>query len=414
MSLRTTLFVLLAVLMLSLIGAQWWLSQRQSTLLADALARTAFSVSSDTVSVLLFGNDGEGGPLASAQVFDMSLEQQGRDGAILLSGENWQQRVGIPREGLDAAIKAWHQRQYVFNAIIATLALIAAAALAYGFARPLQRLQRAAQQVAGGELGVQVEPGASAPQELRATVAAFHQMSRELAKLDADNQELRAHEAANELTDLARGLAHTLRNPLNTLGLTLDEMSRADLAGDRREQLAAMARRQIQQIDHWLRALLDVTQHDNQPLLQLDCAVLAQEVVQEFADRYPAIELDCPSPAPQLCGHAREIASLLHTLIGNAVEASTGGRPITITLRAEADGVVFTIRDQGKGLAAPIRARLFQPHVTDKSTGAGMGLFLARRIARGRYRGDVELSDNHSSTHGGTIARLRLHSRSAT
>ena len=414
MSVRTALFVLLAALMLALIGAQWWLSQRQSSLLADALAKTAFSVSSDTVSMLLFGNDGEGGPLASAHVFDMSLEQQGRDGAILLSGDDWEQRVGIPREGLDAAIKAWHQRQYVFNAIIAGLALVAAAALAYGFARPLQRLQRAAEQVATGKLGVQVEAGASAPEELRATVDAFNQMSRELAKLEADNQALRAHEAANELTDLARGLAHTLRNPLNTLGLTLDEMSRTDLVETRREQLALMARRQIQQIDRWLRALLDVTQHDDQPLLQLDCHLLAQDVVQEFADRHPAIALNSATPAPQLRGHAREIASLLHTLISNAVEASPAGQPITVSLQSDGDGVVFTVSDCGNGLSAEVRERLFQPHVTTKSHGSGMGLFLARRIARGRYRGELTLYDNTDSPQGGTVARLQLHSRSTT
>lgn len=414
MSVRTALFVLLAALMLALIGAQWWLSQRQSSLLADALAKTAFSVSSDTVSMLLFGNDGEGGPLASAHVFDMSLEQQGRDGAILLSGDDWEQRVGIPREGLDAAIKAWHQRQYVFNAIIAGLALVAAAALAYGFARPLQRLQRAAEQVATGKLGVQVEAGASAPEELRATVDAFNQMSRELAKLEADNQALRAHEAANELTDLARGLAHTLRNPLNTLGLTLDEMSRTDLVETRREQLALMARRQIQQIDRWLRALLDVTQHDDQPLLQLDCHLLAQDVVQEFADRHPAIALNSATPAPQLRGHAREIASLLHTLISNAVEASSAGQPITVSLQSDGDGVVFTVSDCGNGLSAEVRERLFQPHVTTKSHGSGMGLFLARRIARGRYRGELTLCDNTDSPQGGTVARLQLHSRSTT
>ena len=411
MSVRTTLFVLLAALMLLLIGAQWWLSQRQSALLGEALARTAFSVSSDTVSILLFGADGEGGPLASEQVFDMALEQQGNDGSIVLSGAGWEQRVGIPRDGLNAAIKAWHQRQYQFSALISLLALAAAAALAYGFARPLQRLQRAAVQVAGGELGVQVEAGSSAPNELRATVEAFNRMSRELAKLEADNQALRAHEAANELTDLARGLAHTLRNPLNTLGLTLDEMSRSDLAGERREQLSAMARRQIQQIDSWLRALLDVTQHDDQPLLQLDCQQLAQEVVQEFSDRHPTIRLHSASPAPSLHGHAREIASLLHTLIGNAVEASNSQQGIDVLVQKHGDAVSFVVRDQGKGLSAGVRERLFQPHVTDKSHGAGMGLFLARRIARGRYRGELELHDNTAAGIG-TVATLTLHSRS--
>lgn len=428
MSVRTTLFLLLAALLLALIGAQWWLTQRQSASIGEALTRTAFSVSSDTVSVLLFGQNGEGGPLASEQVFDMSLAQQGRDGVIVLSGPGWEQRVGIPRQSLESAINDWHRRQYELTAMIALVALAAAAILAYGFARPLRRLQHAAQRVAGGELGVEVDAGSSAPDELRATVAAFNTMSRELAKLDADNKTLRAHEAANELADLARGLAHTLRNPLNTLGLTLDEMSRTDLSENRREQLSGLARRQIVQIDRWLRALLDVTQNDSQPLLKLDCKQLAQDVVQEFVDRHPDIRVESAIPSPTLYGHAREIASLLHTLIGNAVEASPGQEPIRIEIRGHDDAVQFVIRDQGRGIHDAIRQRLFQAHVTDKSNGAGMGLFLARRIARGRYRGEVELhsvAERNSAAEpqagtanaphtASTIAILTLHSRSST
>ncbi|NQD37543.1 HAMP domain-containing histidine kinase [Permianibacter sp. IMCC34836] len=415
MSVRTTLFVLLAALLLALIGAQWWLSQHQSAMLSGALARTAFSVSSDTVSVLIFGQHGEGGPLASEQVFDMALDQNGRDGAILLTGDGWQQRVAIPRQGLQAAVNDWHRRQYEFTAVIAVLALLGAAAMAYGFARPLQRLQQASQRVAGGELGVQVQAGASAPNELRATVEAFNTMSRELAKLEADNKALRAHEAANELADLARGLAHTLRNPLNTLGLTLEEMSRTDLSEDRRTQLSGLARRQIVQIDRWLRALLDVTQNDSQPLLRLDCVQLAQDVAQEFSDRHANIVVTASAPAPQLYGHAREIASLLHTLIGNAVDASPAGEPIQIQVDGSDDAVQFRIRDQGRGVSDAVRSRLFQPHVTDKSHGAGMGLFLSQRIARGRYRGDVQLHDGNDNADGkspGTVAILSLHSRS--
>ena len=419
MSVRTTLFLLLATLLLALIGAQWWLFQHQSARLAEALSRTAFGVSSDTVGILLFGAQGEGGPLASEQVFDMTLDLEGRDATIILSGSNWQQRVAIPRQGLETAITDWHRRHYQFTAFIAGFALLGAAAMAYGFGRPLRRLQLASQRVAGGELGVQVDAGANAPNELRATVDAFNTMSRELAKLDNDNKALRALEAADELADLARGLAHTLRNPLNTLGLTLEEMSRADLGEDRRNQLSSLARRQIVQIDRWLRALLDVTQQDSQPLLQLDCAILVQEVVQEFSDRHTRITLESITPAPMIRGHAREIASLLHTLIGNAVDACSAVDAIDIQISNHDDAVQFAIRDHGCGLSDAVRGRLFQPHVTDKSNGAGMGLFLARRIARGRYRGDVELHDpacegaiSSNNRSLGTVAVLTLHSRS--
>ncbi len=411
MSVRTTLFLLLASLLLALIATQWWLTQRQSAVLGEALARTTFQVSSDTVSVLIFGEHGEGGPLASDQVFDMALSPEGDDGVIVLSGADWSQRVAIPRDGLEQALRNWHRRQFEATAIVMLFALAGAGLLAIGFARPLRRLQQASSQVASGELGIEIEAGRHAPDELRETVTAFNTMSRALAKLEADNRALRAHEAADELSDLARGLAHTLRNPLNTLGLTLDEMARSDLETQRRDQLALLARRQIVQIDRWLRALLDVTQQDAQPPLRLDCGQLVRDTVQEFSDRGIALHIEAPPQGPFVLGHAREIASLLHTLLGNAIEASTPGQSVTIQLSGDDDAVTIAVRDHGAGLASGVRERLFQPHVTTKSHGAGMGLFLARRIARGRYRGDVVLHDNPEN-QSGTTAILTLHSRS--
>ena len=63
------------------------------------------------------------------------------------------------------------------------------------------------------------------------------------------------------------------------------------------------------------------------------------------------------------------------------------------------------VEDDGPGLPASVRERLFQPHVTTKSTGAGMGLFLAHRIATSRLGGSLQLDDREG---GGTLAVLEL------
>ena len=69
------------------------------------------------------------------------------------------------------------------------------------------------------------------------------------------------------------------------------------------------------------------------------------------------------------------------------------------------DGATVEVSDQGPGLAPEVRERLFTPHVSTKEQGAGMGLFLARRIAQNRYGGTLELLDRDG---GGTLARLQL------
>ena len=110
-----------------------------------------------------------------------------------------------------------------------------------------------------------------------------------------------------------------------------------------------------------------------------------------------------------LRGVPAELRILLHTLVVNAVEASPAGGRVEVAVQAEDDGARIMVRDHGFGIANDIRERLFEPHVSSKPDGAGMGLYLARRIASLRYAGDIELADRDD---GGCEAVLRLHPRS--
>ena len=106
---------------------------------------------------------------------------------------------------------------------------------------------------------------------------------------------------------------------------------------------------------------------------------------------------------------------MLQALVVNAVEASPEGGTVRIGVRpVENDGgtddprVLIAIEDQGPGLPAEVRERLFTPHLTTKANGSGMGLFLAHRIATNRYGGRLELEDLKSTDGSGTRALLEI------
>ena len=71
---------------------------------------------------------------------------------------------------------------------------------------------------------------------------------------------------------------------------------------------------------------------------------------------------------------------------------------------AGSEEVAIEVLDQGAGIDAAVANKLFEPHVTSKAHGAGMGLYITRRIARSRYAGEVTLSN----TERGTLATLTL------
>jgi len=405
MSVRTLLFGLLAAVIVGLISVQWWLTRQQHQQLALALSTTAFTVSRDTISVLLFEQNDDDA-LLHDQSFEMRLDNDPQQGSILLRSPQFEHRITIPKASMQRTLESSQRRQLMLALLVSCAGIIVALVIAYRFARPLQQLQSASQRVASGQMGEQLQTPEFAPRELAATIAAFNRMSQSLLLLEQDNRALRAREQVDELSDLARGLAHTMRNPLNTLGLSLDEMARRDIDDDAREQLAGLARRQIHSIDNRLRALLDVSANaeQNQTIV---IAELIRDVCAEFGQQRFQITGDDNAA---LQGQSREISMVLHTLISNAVEASSPDSAIAIQFARQDNGVSININDQGVGISTEVNARLFQPHVSDKPHGAGLGLYLAKRVVSGRYRGDIHLSAN---TPQGTCAQLYLQDRRA-
>jgi signal transduction histidine kinase len=111
-------------------------------------------------------------------------------------------------------------------------------------------------------------------------------------------------------------------------------------------------------------------------------------------------------------GVPAELKAVLQALVVNAVEASPPGGQVTIQVEpGETGGVRVTVDDEGSGLPDAIRARLFEPHVTTKPHGSGMGLFLAHRLVSGRYAGELRLEPRSAEAASGTRAALEIGDR---
>jgi signal transduction histidine kinase len=249
-------------------------------------------------------------------------------------------------------------------------------------------------------------------------VSAFNQMAHRLRQLDEETRRLRANEQLSELGEVGRGLAHSLRNPLNALGLALDqlaEMGSGDVDLARSEEVAAAARRQIRRIDAALRGFLALSAGDA-AAGAVDLVAVARDVALEALQSRPSgepaarVEVVAAVEPLLLCGVEAELRAALQALVVNALEASPPGAAVLVSVGPEpaSDAVLVTVDDDGPGIPAAIRARLFTPHVTTKAAGAGIGLYLAHRVATTRYAGALELADR---PEGGTRASLLLRPR---
>jgi signal transduction histidine kinase len=370
--------------------------------------------------------------------------------SLVVQGATGARAIPIPDRGLDLRVERFARRLQLGSLGLLGLGLLLAAAVAHRVSAPLRQLSAAARQVGEGKLGTQA-PEPSDP-EVALAVRSFNQMSEELARLARDTQTMRARRHLAELGEVARGLAHTLRNPLNALGLTVDELAAraTDVGDDGDEQrsegsagdaestaaLAGAARQQIRRIDRSIRSFLllaaqgagsDVSTEPVELARLVDDVVLEaiQDCRRPVRIEVEPVDQEAGDPGPVVHGVSAELRAVLQALIVNAVEASPDGGTVRVRLASgpasaagsEGDSTRATIEviDEGAGLAPQIRDRLFEPHLTTKPEGSGMGLFLSHRIVSDRYGGRLTLEDaaTDQGTPRGTRARLELGDRHA-
>ncbi|MDQ1349423.1 MAG: hypothetical protein QG573_2802, partial [Acidobacteriota bacterium] len=358
----------------------------------------------------------------------MVLETDAARDVLFVRGPATQRRIPIPNAEVASTLDRFGSRLLLGNLALLAAGLLAAAVMAHRLTRPLADLTEAAERLGSGELGAAVDlQGAARADEVGRAITAFNRMSTRLAELDRENRRLASAEQLSELGEVARGLAHSLRNPLNALGLAIEQLGAlAPAAAEPGSMWSAApaevvegSRRQIRRMDGALRSFLALASAGSAQAEPVDLLQLAREValeaLQDGAGRVGIdVETVTSSGGPgALCvsAVAAELKAVLQALVVNAVEASPAGGRVTLRLApGETGGVRIQVNDQGAGVPDEVRGRLFEPHVTTKSHGSGMGLFLAHRLVTGRYAGDLRLAPR-GATAAGTTATLDIGDR---
>jgi signal transduction histidine kinase len=309
-------------------------------------------------------------------------------------------RIPIPVSPTVTRVHATMRKGAAVGGALLAVGLLASAVLARRLSSPLRDLAAGAEAVGRGDLGVQV--AASATGEIGELQRSFNGMSQRLASLEAEKEGWRQREHLAQLGDLSRGLAHTLRNPLHTLGLAVEELAGGEV---RRLDLVVTARAQIRRIDRWLRSFLALGAGDSARPEAVDLCEIARAVVLESVQEGAEVAVEGPAAPLPLRAVPGAVRAALANLVENATDAAPPGSAVTLELSEEAGWGVVSIADSGPGLPPEVKERLFHPHVTTKVGGSGMGLFLARQLVVGMHGGELEVADRDG---GGTVVTVRL------
>ncbi|MEW5737921.1 MAG: HAMP domain-containing sensor histidine kinase [Myxococcota bacterium] len=227
--------------------------------------------------------------------------------------------------------------------------------------------------------------------------------------LSARDEVLATHEeSTKQLTTLAGEIAHELKNPLASVK-GLAALLEKDVEGRAGERLNVL-RREVDRMQDILESFLNFSR----PLVPLDAqAVSLKQVVDnvvalhEGQAREQGVTFNVEDwGGAEVKADPRKLKQVLINLVQNALEASPPGSAIDVLVaRDGAAGAKVLVRDRGPGIDAARAERVFEAGVTSKPKGSGLGLTVARLLAR-QHGGDVKLGARDDGP--GAVAELRL------
>ncbi|HWA71000.1 MAG TPA: GAF domain-containing sensor histidine kinase [Polyangiaceae bacterium] len=209
-------------------------------------------------------------------------------------------------------------------------------------------------------------------------------------------------------------LAHDVRNHLHPLLARL-QLMRMHVEGGEAVSLGEIdkATRSVQRLARLSEDLLDLRRLDeglfSMNLDTVDIVALSRETAASLATASVPVRVTGPDQIV-LIGDADRLRQAIENLVSNAIKYSPPGKPVQVHLRARSVGegdqdVLVEVIDEGPGIAPKMQPVLFERFVSDaKSRGLGLGLYLARRIAR-EHEGDVTVE---STLGAGSKFRLEL------
>ncbi len=289
------------------------------------------------------------------------------------------------------------------------LFLVAAAAIARTMARrisdPVRALTAATRRVAHGDLSARVEPRSR--DELAALVTAFNQMAFDLERQRRDLERSNRRAA---WADMARQVAHEVKNPLTPIQLAAEHLRRVweDSRADFGPALESCTRTILEQVRALRSIVTEFSAFARPPVATreaTDLVAAAEAAARPYrAVLPPGVSLQVRAqPVPPVRGDRRLLERAIVNLIENALQAVGDKGNVRLEVAPKDGHVEISVEDDGPGLPKEVRSRAFEPFFSTKTGGSGLGLPLVRKIAED-HGGAVRLE----SEPGRTRAVMRL------
>jgi len=322
-------------------------------------------------------------------------------------GFDWVVGVGIDNDDIFATAGELRSLLMGGTAIVLVLAVIFTLLIARKTTGPILELQRMARRVSEGDLDAHIE--ITSRDELGALAEDFNRMTSELK--DQRERIVKAEKDA-AWREMARQIAHDIKNPLTPIKLSLDLLERArrehaDGSEEILERTMELIRRQVENLQQIAGDFHEFTGGQNPNPTEIDLGELLDEVL-HLHDAWAVelgVDVQREGPDARVYADLGKLRRVFVNLLSNAMQAMPEGGELFVETVVTGGDVCVSFRDTGEGIPDEAREHLFEPYFTTKSEGTGLGLAISKQVIE-QMGGTIELVSVRAGR--GSLATVRL------
>jgi signal transduction histidine kinase len=303
--------------------------------------------------------------------------------------------------------------------LIAILAvgILGAFLVAVQFTRPIKTLQASFGRVVDGDLDAEIAPRRS--DEIGKLTGSFNEMVGRLKESQQVEKRLAEAERLAAVGRLAAGVAHEVRNPLNAILLTMqqmrDKVRGADDGGPPEtgrqgngefSRYYNLVTSEISRLEKLVGAFLDFSKSGDLHIETVDAGESLRASVALFRPEAEnagvSLQLDCPAGLSFEADPAR-LPMVWNNLLSNALEATPSGKKVIVQAGIEGEDLIVAVSDEGGGIASADLPRIWEPFYSGRPGGTGLGLSIVRSVVE-HHGGRVQAASGENGRTRITVA----------
>ncbi|HYO84602.1 MAG TPA: ATP-binding protein [Bryobacteraceae bacterium] len=333
------------------------------------------------------------------------IRQIGGPGMKALADQFYTSRSMVERLNARNLRRGFITTLIVISALLWILCAAVVLYLSRRISRPLEQLTAGLARLASGDLRVRLKPAGA--DEVSDAMRAFNATA---AELEQSRDKLVHVTRLESWQSLGRKMAHEVKNSLTPIRLTVEEIvaRRGEHDAAFIEQAAQIVVEEVSTLERRVRAFTEFASEPPVQIEDVDIGSTLEERIALLRSAHPEVSYRAES---ETSAHARADADLvkgvLTNLLANAAEAAGPGGVVLSRVRATDSNVLVEVHDSGPGLTPQARDTLFEPTISFKKAGMGLGLSIAKRSAM-LLGGDIVLMESELGGAGFRVVLPRV------